>query len=162
MRKRLEKELRRLWTGEIAAIAMLWFCYSQLSKLDMGDYLAQSTAYPLFILSLILAQGAFYWWILYRRLTTARIFARKAGRIYKVLKTVDIVLLCLGVPVAALTHVHWLPTTIGMFVLLFASVEWVNYYETRLSYSLNPLVLLRKIKEGTLKKSRLAKEIDNS
>lgn len=161
MRERLEKELKKLWTGEIAAIAMFWFCYFQFPKLSMGDYLMQSTVYPLSVLSFVLAQGTLYWWILYKRLTAIRVFARKAGRIYRVLKMIDTALLCLGIPVSALTHSHWLSTTIGILVLLFAFIEWVNYYKIRLSYSLNPLVLLRKIKEGTLKKSRLAKEIDN-
>lgn len=161
LKERLEKELKRLWTGEIAATAVFWICYFQLPKLSMGGYLMQSTAYPLFILSFILVQGAFYWWILYRRLTAIRTFAQKAGQIYSALKMIDIALLCLGVPVAALTHGHWLSTAIGILVLLFASAEWVNYYEMRLSYGLNPLVLLRKIKGGTLKKSRLAKEIDS-
>lgn len=160
LRKRLEKELRGLWTGEIAATAMFWFCYFQLPKVDRGGYLMQSTVYPLLVLSFILVQGALYWWILYRRLAIGRAFARKAGRVYGVLKIIDIALLCLGIPVAALTHGRWPSTMIGILVLLFAFIEWVNYYKIRLSYSPNPLVLLRRIKTGTLKKSRLAREID--
>ncbi|RKJ62532.1 hypothetical protein D7Y06_17110 [Roseburia sp. 1XD42-69] len=42
----------------------------------------------------------------------------------------------------------------------FALIEWINYYKIRLSYSYNPTILLRHVKNGTLKKSRLAREIE--
>lgn len=161
MRKHLKRELRKLWTGEIAATAMFWFCYSQLAKLGMGACLMRSATYPLIVLSLILIQGASYWWILYMRLVTDRSCARKAGRVYGVLRTIDLVLLCFGIPVAVVTHGCRLTTTIGILILLFAFIEWVNYYKIQLSYSSNPFVLLKRIKEGTLKKSKLAQEIDN-
>lgn len=160
MKKRLEKELKRLWTGEIAAIVIFWLCYFQFSKLSIGSSLMKSTAYPLFTLSLILLQGAFYWWILYKRLTTVNTFAEKVGHVYRILKLVDIALLCLNIPAMVVTHSNWFSTIIGIIILLFAIIEWVNYYVLRLSYNLNPLVLLRKIKNGTLVKSKLAKEIE--
>ena len=46
-----------------------------------------------------------------------------------------------------------------IFILAFAVIEWINYYKIRLSYSYNPLVLLKHIKNGKLSKSRLAREI---
>ena len=47
----------------------------------------------------------------------------------------------------------------AIFILAFAVIEWINYYKIRLSYSYNPLVLLRRIKNRKLSKSRLAREI---
>ena len=47
----------------------------------------------------------------------------------------------------------------AIFILAFAAIEWINYYKIRLSYSYNPLVLLRRIKNRKLSKSRLAKEL---
>ena len=47
----------------------------------------------------------------------------------------------------------------AIFILAFALIEWINYYKIRLSYSYNPLVLLRRIKNGKLSKSRIAREI---
>jgi len=41
----------------------------------------------------------------------------------------------------------------------FALIEWLNYYIVRLSYSLNPLVLWKRIAKGKLEKSRIAKEL---
>ena len=49
----------------------------------------------------------------------------------------------------------------AIFILAFAVIEWINYYKIRLSYSYNPLVLLKCIKNGKLSKSRLAKEISD-
>lgn len=162
MKNRIKNELVRLYTGEVAAVVVFWFCYFRFSKLEIGTYLMKSTLYPIFVLSAILLQGAFYWWILYKRIISRTTFAEKAGRIYKVLSLIDITLLCLGIPVLLLTHSHWFSTIVGILVLLFTFIEWVNYFKLRLSYSLNPFELLRKIKNKTLVKSKLAKEIENS
>jgi hypothetical protein len=43
-----------------------------------------------------------------------------------------------------------------------AGIEWINYYLWRLSYSMDPSVLLGRIKNRRLKKSKIAKEIENS
>lgn len=162
MKNRIKNELVRLYTGEVAAVVVFWFCYFRFSKLEIGTYLMKSTLYPIFVLSAILLKGAFYWWILYKRIISRTTFAEKAGRIYKVLSLIDITLLCLGIPVLLLTHSHWFSTIVGILVLLFTFIEWVNYFKLRLSYSLNPFELLRKIKNKTLVKSKLAKEIENS
>jgi len=42
---------------------------------------------------------------------------------------------------------------------LFALIEWVNYFLVRLSYSLNLLLLCKRITKGKLEKSRIAKEL---
>ena len=80
-------------------------------------------------------------------------------KIYGILKIVDVILLCLGIPIIILNYVNVTVMISAIFILAFALIEWINYYKIRLSYSYNPLVLLRLIKNGKLSKSRLAKEI---
>ena len=41
-----------------------------------------------------------------------------------------------------------------------AVIEWVNYYKLQLSYSLNPVVLLKYIMQRKLRRSKIAKEIE--
>ena len=49
-----------------------------------------------------------------------------------------------------------------LFLLLFALVEWINYFEWRLSYSYNPAVVIRYTLQRKLKRSKIAKEIEQS
>ena len=49
-----------------------------------------------------------------------------------------------------------------VFLLLFALVEGINYFEWRLSYSYNPAVVIRYTLQRKLKRSKIAKEIEQS
>ena len=51
---------------------------------------------------------------------------------------------------------------ISFAIWIFAVIEWVNYYKLQLSYSLNPVVLLKYIIQRKLRKSKIANEIDKS
>ena len=53
-------------------------------------------------------------------------------------------------------------TILSIAVWIFAAIEWINYYKSQLSYSLNPIVLLKYTLQGKLRKSRIAKEIDKA
>lgn len=55
-----------------------------------------------------------------------------------------------------------LATVLAVFLLLFALVEWINYFEWRLSYSYNPAVVIRYTLQRKLKRSKIAKEIEQS
>ena len=83
----------------------------------------------------------------------------KYKKIYSILKIVDLILLCLGIPIIILNYINVTVMISAIFILAFAAIEWINYYKIRLSYSYNPLVLLRRIKNRKLSKSRLAREI---
>ena len=83
----------------------------------------------------------------------------KYKKIYSILKIVDFLLLCVGIPIIILNYVNITVMISAIFILAFALIEWINYYKIRLSYSYNPLVLLRRIKNRKLSKSRLAREI---
>ena len=80
-------------------------------------------------------------------------------KVYSVLKIVDFLLLCVGIPIIILNYVNITVMISAIFILAFALIEWINYYKIRLSYSYNPLVLLKRIKNGKMSKSRLAREI---
>ena len=116
--------------------------------------------YQLAVLSLILIQGSIYWLILLKRLSTPQFAVTNTKKIYSILKIVDFILLCLGIPIIIiLNYVNVTVMISAIFILAFVVIEWINYYKIRLSYSYNPLVLLRRIKNGKLSKSRIAREI---
>lgn len=55
------------------------------------------------------------------------------------------------------------PTFIISFAIwFFAVIEWMNYFKLQLSYSLNPVVLLKYILQRKLRKSKIAKEIEKA
>ena len=118
-----------------------------------------SVIYPLAVLSFILIQGSIYWLILLKRLSTPQFAITNTRKIYSILKIVDFLLLCLGILIIILNYVNVTVMISAIFILAFALIEWINYYKIRLSYSYNPLVLLRRIKNGKLSKSRIAREI---
>lgn len=115
--------------------------------------------YPLLVLSFILVQGAVYWFILLRRMSTPKFLLAYVGNIYRILKIIDAILLCIGIPIIILNYGNIAVTTFSVFIWLFSVIEWINYYVVRLSYSYNPKVLIRHLKNKTLKKSRIAREI---
>lgn len=49
---------------------------------------------------------------------------------------------------------------ISFVIWIFAVIEWINYYKLQLSYSLNPVVLLKYIMQRKLRRSKIAKEIE--
>ena len=70
------------------------------------------------------------------------------------------ILLFVGVLVIILNYSGFLTMLIAFAIWIFAVIEWVNYYKLQLSYSLNPLILLKYIMQRKLRKSKIAKEID--
>lgn len=167
MKDKLKKTLTSLWTGELVATAMFWLNYGLLmwgdttrgggSIFGTNAYLALT--YSLAMLSLILVQGSAYWLILIKRIKVPEFGAGTVGKIYRVCRIVDMVLIALGVPVIVFCHSSVFATVLSSGLILFALVEWVNYYTWRLSYSYNPAVLIGLIRRGKLKRSKIALEI---
>ena len=120
-----------------------------------------SIVFPLFVLSFILIQGSVFWLILLQRLSIPQFGIKYTGKIYRILKLFDVILLCIGLFLIIQNYSNIFVMTVSFFIWAFAVVEWVNYYKVRLSYSLDPFVLLEYIKNGKLKQSRIAKEIKN-
>lgn len=152
MKKNLIKELTNLYTGELASILVFWFVY----YLRFKDFVPQ-VFYPLLILSFILLQGALYWLICLLRLKGKKI--KNVGKIFYILKYLNLILILLSIPVIVMSHYdNVFYAILGAFLLLFAITEWVNYFIVRLSYK-NPKTLISLIRHNNLKKSKLAKEI---
>lgn len=158
-KEKVRKELGSLCLGELAAILSFWLCFFLL-KNRLGDWKSLiSILYPLSLLTFILLQGSIYWAILIRRLSNPQFGNGNVSKIYGVLRILDLVLVIAGFP-----FIFWNTQSVQVAILatliqLFALIEWVNYFLVRLSYSLNPLVLWKRIGKGKLEKSRIAREL---
>ena len=158
-KEKVRKELVSLCLGEFTAVLSFWFCFFLL-KNRLADWNSLVTIlYPLSLLTFILLQGSIYWAILIRRLSKPQFGSGNVPKIYGGLRILDLVLLISG-----FSFIVWNTQSVQVAVLatlieLFAFIEWLNYYIVRLSYTLNPLVLWKRIVKGKLEKSRIAKEL---
>jgi len=154
MKKVLKKQLIKLSTGELASIFAFWLCYFVAFKENTIQVI-----YPLTVLSFILLQGSIYWFICLIRLTKEHITFKSAGRYYLILKYINVLLILGYIPVlivcqsVSFKYYFW-----GVFLIMFALIEFINYFIVRLSYP-NPSILISRIKTKSLRKSKLAKEI---
>ena len=158
-KEKVRKELVSLCLGELTAVLSIWFCFFLL-KNRLGDVNSLvSILYPLSLLTFILLQGSIYWAILIRRLFKPQFGSASVPKLYGGFRILDLILLISG-----FSFIVWNTQSVQVAVLaaliqLFALIEWVNYFLVRLSYSLNPLVLWRRIAKGKLEMSRIAKEL---
>ena len=158
-KEKVKKELVSLCLGEFTAVLSIWFCFFLL-KNRLGDVNSLVTVlYPLSLLTFILLQGSIYWAILIRRLSNPQFGSRNVPKLYGGFRILDLVLLILGFPFIVWNTQSFQVATIATLIQLFALIELVNYFLVRLSYSLNPLVLWKRITKGKLEKSRIAKEL---
>ena len=158
-KEKVRKELVSLCLGEFTAVLSFWFCFFLL-KNRLGDVNSLVTIlYPLSLLTFILLQGSIYWAILIRRLSKPQFGSGNVPRVYGGLRILDLVLVIAGFPFIVWNTQSVQVAIIAALTQLFALIEWVNYFLVRLSYSLNPLVLWKRITKGKLEKSRIAKEL---
>ena len=156
---KVRKELVSLCLGEFTAVLSFWFCFFLL-KNRLSDWNGLiSILYPLSLLTFILLQGSIYWAILIRRLSKPQFGSASVPKLYGGFRILDLVLLISGFPFIVWNTQSFQVATIATLIQLFAIIEWLNYYLVRLSYSLNPLVLWKRITKGKLEKSRIAKEL---
>ena len=156
----LKKKLINLASGELVAVLVFWLNFFLLKKWIFTTEAFISISFSLFLLTFILIQGSVFWWILIKRISNPGFAEKYTGRIYKIFKKVDLILLAVGIFVILLNHGEVSTFIISFAIWMFALIEWVNYYQLQLSYSLNPAVLWRYIRHGKLKKSKIAKEIE--
>ena len=97
-----------------------------------------------------------------KRISKPGFAAKYTGKIYNKLKILDVILLYIGVLVIILNYSTFFTMVISFATWIFAVIEWVNYYKLQLSYSLNPVVLLKYIMQKKLRKSKIANEIYKS
>ena len=156
---KIQKELVSLCLGELAAVQSFGICFFLL-KDRLGDVSSLVTIlYPLSLLAFILLQGSIYWAILIRRLSKPQFGSASVPKLYGCFRILDLVLLISGFPLIVWNTQSFQVAIIATLIQLFALIEWVNYFLVRLSYSLNPLVLWKRITKGKLEKSRIAKEL---
>ena len=160
LKKRMKQKLINLAVGELVAVTVFWMNFFIFKKLLITAKSLITISFPLFILSFILIQGAVFWCILAKRMSKPGFALKYTGKIYGKLKVLDVILLFVGVLVIILNYSGFLTMLIAFAIWIFAVIEWVNYYKLQLSYSLNPLILLKYIMQRKLRKSKIAKEID--
>ena len=158
----MKQKLTNLAVGELVAVVVFWINFFLFKKLITTTKSLISISFSLFILSFILVQGSIFWCILIKRISKPGFAAKYTGKIYNKLKILDVILLCMGVLVIILNSSTFFTMIVSFAIWIFAVIEWVNYYKLQLSYSLNPVVLLKYIIQRKLRKSRIANEIDNS
>ena len=156
----LKKKLTNLASGELAAVVVFWMNFFLLKKWIFTTEAFISISFSLFLLTFILIQGSVFWWILIKRISNPGFVEKYTGKIYKILKKLDFILLAVGIFVILLSYGEFSTFIISFSIWMFALIEWINYYLLQLSYSLNPAILWRYIRHRKLKKSKIAKEIE--
>ena len=156
----LKKKLINLASGELAAVLVFWMNFFLLKKWILTTKAFISISFSLFLLTFILIQGSIFWLILIKRISKLGFAEKHTGKIYKILKKLDFILLAVGIFVILLSHGEFSTFIISFSIWMFALIEWINYYLLQLSYSLNPAILWRYIRHRKLKKSKIAKEIE--
>lgn len=162
LKKQIKQRLTSLATGELVAVVVFWINFFLFKKWITSTNALISISFPLLILSFVLIQGSIFWCILIRRISKPSFAEKYTGRIYKGLKIIDLILLCIGILVIIFKYSGFYTLIISLAIWIFAVIEWVNYYKLQLSYSLNPAVLLKYIREGNLRKSKIAREIEKT
>lgn len=154
MRKKIKKELFKLFTSELLSCFLFIFCYFIWFKENQIQI-----TYPMTLLCFILLQVSFYWLICLLKLNN-NFNSIKFIKIYLVLKYIDFILLLGYIPIILLSpFISNLYYVGSVFLILFTMIEYINYFIVRLSYP-KISILIRKITSRKLTKSSLAKDIE--
>ena len=158
----MKQKLTNLATGELVAVLVFWMNFFLLKKWILTTRALISISFSLFVLSFILIQGSVFWLILIKRISNPGFAERYTGKIYKVLKILDLILLGVGALIIIFNSSDFSTFIISLAIWFFVVIEWINYFKLQLSYSLNPAVLLKYIFQRKLRKSKIAKEIEKA
>ena len=162
MKKPMKQKLVSLATGELVAVLVFWLNFFLLKRWILTTGALISISFSLFLLSFILIQGSVFWWLLIKSISNPRFAERYTGKIYRVLKILDLILLGVGTLIIIFNSSDFSTFIISVAIWFFAVIEWINYFKWQLSYSLNPAVLLKYIFQRKLRKSKIAKEIEKA
>lgn len=158
----MKQKLVSLATGELVAVLVFWLNFFLLKRWILTTGALISISFSLFVLSFILIQGSVFWWLLIKRISNPGFAERYTGKIYRVLKILDLILLGVGTLIIIFNSSEFSTGIISLAIWFFAVIEWINYFKWQLSYSLNPAVLLKYILQRKLRKSKIAKEIEKA
>lgn len=166
MRKKLEKRLTYLFTGESTAIVSFLIVSFFLNKAypQLQLYSLVSFWLSFFLLEFLLVQGSVYWYVKWRRLKSENKSVTPI-RIVKLLKNVKkwnigfIIVLPL---MFVIDFLKWQPSLpigglwISGFIYIFAIIEYVNYFHIQLSHDnlsdIKHLLKAKKLKQACLSK----------
>ena len=171
----IEKELKFLADFELYGMFMfagIYFAAKYIVDMDLGKNafeLNWISFYPLFIFSVIVVEGSFYWRNKLRLVKRKTAFSNfEIGRIYSKLRWINVILLAAYLPlivIAVLKKEDLSGIIVGILLYFMAVIEQINYFHIRLSYeteygTLLILEPLKKLFTGTGKRSQLRKDID--
>ena len=153
----MKQKLFNLAAGELVSVIVFWINFFIFKKMIIVTNSLGPISFSLFVLSFILVQGSAFWCILIKRISKPRFAVKYTGKIYNVFKVLDLIILCIGLAIIIFNDSKSFATIISFAIWGFAVIEWINYYKIQLSYSLNPLILLKYIMQRKLRKSKIAK-----
>lgn len=124
----MKRKLTSLATGELVAVLVFWMNFFLLKRWILTTGALISISFSLFVLSFILIQGSVFWWILIKRISDPGFAERYTGKIYRILKILDLILLGVGVPIIMLNYSEFPTSIISLAIWFFAVIEWMNYF----------------------------------
>lgn len=165
LKKRAEKKLFSLWSGElVAAILFLILWLFNIPRYDWSvDYL---TTFPhifaFCILEFILFQGSYYWYLKWKNVKQRKRSSLTKAQlaIFRFLKIVNLILLVIGIPVIIYQATFSKGLYWYLFLYAFALLEHINYYHIRLSY-MNLEEIKEFIRQKGFRRSILARELED-
>ena len=129
----MKQKLVSLATGELVAVLVFWLNFFLLKRWILTTGALISISFSLFVLSFILIQGSVFWWLLIKRISNPRFAERYTGKIYRVLKILDLILLGVGTLIIIFNSSDFSTFIISVAIWFFAVIEWINYFKWQLS-----------------------------
>ena len=129
MKKPMKQKLVSLATGELVAVLVFWLNFFLLKRWILTTGALISISFSLFVLSFILIQGSVFWWLLIKRISNPRFAERYTGKIYRVLKILDLILLGVGTLIIIFNSSDFSTFIISVAIWFFAVIEWINYFK---------------------------------
>ena len=169
MRRKLEKRLSYLYTGESIATVGFIIVSFLLNKAYplLQLYSLASFWLSFFLLEFLLVQGSIYWYSKWRRLeseNTSVTPIQMVQRLKKVQKW-NIGLMIVPPFVFVTDFLQWYPSlpigglSISGFIYIFAILEYINYFHIQLSYD-NSSDIKYLLKSKRLKQACLSKDFE--
>ncbi|WP_431030190.1 general stress protein [Lysinibacillus sp. LZ02] len=167
MKKKLEKRLAYLYSGELASVVVFVFisylfnyAYPNLQLYSLYSFWAS-----FILLELLLLQGTIYWYAKLKRLRNENTATPpiKLVRQLHLCKTLNIILIILPIIAFTFDIIKGYPSlplgglAIAFFIYIFAVLEYINYFYIQLSYD-NSSDIRHLLKNKKLKQSCMNKD----
>lgn len=159
MQNSLIKELKQLYSGEGFSCAMFFVIWLYCIFNDAYIAIARSlhVAFPVLSLCFILGVGTVFWKLMLNVVSKQERMYLTAGqkKMFKIFQCISLIMLVISSIFMLLSFIYqqeykW----IGLFLYIFATVEYINYYHVRLSY-LTPREFKALLKHRRLRASHL-------